>query len=127
MKATIAMVWTISAAAAMMLSAGEVPACEPEDCLPVSVRTQDGAVRQKNKPRKEYRKAVFSVSMHCENCVRKIQDNIAFEKGVKALDVSLDSRTVSIEYDPEKTDADTLAAAIEKLGYEVKEISPENI
>ena len=27
----------------------------------------------------------FKVSMHCRNCVNKIQENIAFEKGVKDL------------------------------------------
>ena len=33
---------------------------------------------------KDIRTAVFKVSqMHCENCERKVKNNIKFEKGVK--------------------------------------------
>ena len=62
---------------------------------------------------------VFSVNLHCENCVKKVQENIPFEKGVKDLKISLDDKTVWVKYDPEKTTKEKLAAAIEKLGYEV--------
>lgn len=61
----------------------------------------------------------FNVSMHCKNCVKKINDNVAFEKGVKDLSVSLDSKTVTVTYDPAKTDVTKLKAALEKLGYKV--------
>lgn len=61
----------------------------------------------------------FNVSMHCKNCVKKINDNIAFEKGVKGLEVSLDSKTVTVTYDPARTDVAKLKAALEKLGYKV--------
>lgn len=62
---------------------------------------------------------VFSVNLHCENCVKKVQENIPFEKGVKDLKVSLDKKTVWVKYDSGKTTKEKLAAAIEKLGYEV--------
>lgn len=74
------------------------------------------------KPRKELKEVTFSVSMHCENCVKKITENISFEKGVKDLEVSLEDRTVRVKYDASKTDSATLAKAIEKLGYEVREL-----
>ena len=61
----------------------------------------------------------FNVSMHCKNCVKKINDNVAFEKGVKDLSVSLDSKTVTVTYDPARTDVAKLKAALEKLGYKV--------
>lgn len=126
MKTRFAIVTVLSASAAMLLSAVDVPAMGQDESLAASSGMQAEILRQAAKPRKEYSKAVFSVSMHCENCVKKIQENIAFEKGVKALEVSLDRHTVYIEYDPEKTDVKTLASAIEKLGYEVREITPEN-
>lgn len=74
------------------------------------------------KPRKELKEVTFSVSMHCGNCVKKITENISFEKGVKDLEVSLADRTVRVKYDASKTDSATLAKAIEKLGYEVREL-----
>ena len=54
-----------------------------------------------------------------EKETKKINDNIAFEKGVKDLSVSLDKKTVTISYDPSKTDEAKLKAALEKLGYTV--------
>ena len=59
----------------------------------------------------------FSVNMHCKNCVAKITDNISFVKGVEDLKVSLDQKTVTITYNPAKTDEATIQKAIEKLGY----------
>lgn len=73
-----------------------------------------------SKPKKELKEVVFTVSMHCENCVKKIKENISFEKGVKGLEVSLDDKTVKITYDPSRTDETKLAGALKKLGYEVE-------
>ena len=65
----------------------------------------------------------FKTSIRCHNCVKKITENISFEKGVKDLSVSLDSKTVKITYDPSKTDEATLAKALEKLGYRVEQVT----
>ena len=51
--------------------------------------------------------------------MKKVQENIAFEKGVKDLHVCLDDQIVSIKYDASKTSEAALKAAIEKLGYPV--------
>lgn len=58
---------------------------------------------------KDIRTAVFKVSqMHCENCERKVKNNIKFEKGVKEFSTDLKTKTVSITYDAEKTNVDKL-------------------
>jgi len=62
---------------------------------------------------------VFDVSMTCENCKKRIEKNIAFEKGVTDMKVDLPAKTVTIEYKENKTDSVKLKNAIEKLGYEV--------
>lgn len=64
-------------------------------------------------------KIVYDVSMTCENCKKRIEKNISFEKGVKDLKVDLPSKTVTIEFQENKTDTTKLRKAIEKLGYEV--------
>lgn len=71
------------------------------------------------KKKGEIRNVTFNVHLHCENCVKKVQENIAFEKGVKGLEVSLEDQTVAIKYDAAKTSEQTLKAAIEELGYPV--------
>ena len=72
------------------------------------------------KKQKKVEEVTFLTYLHCENCKKKVQENIAFEKGVKSLEVSLEDQTIKIGYDPQKTDADKLAKAIEKLGYEAR-------
>ncbi len=63
------------------------------------------------------REAIFQTNLHCKNCAAKIQDNVAFEKGVKDLTIDVDAKTVRIVYNPTKTNVDKLAEAIRKLGY----------
>lgn len=67
--------------------------------------------------------AKFSVSMHCKNCVKKITENMSFEKGVKDLKVDLASKTVTVTFDPKKTTVEKLHAALVKLGYETKTLA----
>lgn len=68
-------------------------------------------------PKKEIRTVTFESNIHCKQCVRKVQENIAFEKGVKSLDVSLEDKRITVGYDASKTSPQALKAAIEKLGF----------
>lgn len=81
----------------------------------------DSAADQKRgrKSKAELKEVTWTVNLHCENCVEKVNENLAFEKGVKDLKVSLEEGTVYIKFDPSKTSEETLAAAMKKLGYEV--------
>ena len=87
-----------------------------------TVVSAEQAVLTDKKPAKkkgEIKEVTFNVHLHCENCVKKVQENIAFEKGVKDLHVCLEDRIVYIKYDSAKTSEDKLKAAVEKLGYKV--------
>ena len=76
-----------------------------------------------NKPSKkkkgEIKEVTFVVEIDCENCAKKIRENVSFEKGVKDLKVTLEDRTVALKYDAAKTSEETLKASIEELGYPV--------
>lgn len=66
----------------------------------------------------DYNKTViFEVSMTCENCKRKIEKNIAFEKGVKAMEVDLALKQVKLTFDTRKTNEQKLINAFEKIDY----------
>lgn len=60
---------------------------------------------------------VFASNVHCDNCAKKIRENVSFEKGVKDLDVSVEGKTVTVTFNPAKTDTLKLKKAINKLGY----------
>ena len=80
----------------------------------------DSSVTVQDKKEKKAETVTFQVSMHCQKCVEKITDNISFLKGVEDLKVSLDQKTVTITYNPAKTNEATLQKALEKLGYSVR-------
>ncbi len=62
----------------------------------------------------------YKVSMDCIGCKIKIEKNIAFEKGVKALDINLDEKIVKVKFNANKNNSQALKAAIEKLQYKVE-------
>lgn len=81
----------------------------------------EAASFQVKKPRK-VQTVTYEVSMHCQKCVDKLTDKLSFLKGVEDLKISLDSKTVTITYNPAKTDEVTLQKAIEKCGYSARKV-----
>ena len=65
---------------------------------------------------------VFATSIHCASCGKKVQENIAFEKGVKDLKIDVPGKTVTVTFNPAKTDTTKLRKAINKLGYDAEVI-----
>lgn len=78
-----------------------------------------------NKKAADLQEVTFVTSMDCDKCVKKINANIAFEKGVKDLKTNLDDRTVYIKFDASKTNKENLKKALEKLGYTAEEITEQ--
>lgn len=70
---------------------------------------------------------VFDVDLHCQGCITKIEKNIAFERGVKDLICNLDDKTVTVVFDPAKTDISRLQAAFAKINKPAKvHTNPDN-
>ena len=82
---------------------------------------------KKQKKNADIREVTFVTTIDCKNCVKKVEANLPYEKGIKDLKVNLDDRTVWIRYEAAKTDKEKLAAAINKLGYEAEEVTPEEV
>ncbi|MDR3326684.1 MAG: heavy-metal-associated domain-containing protein [Prevotellaceae bacterium] len=59
-------------------------------------------------------------NMHGEHCQSIIEKNIGLEKGVKDLKFDLEAQKVTVVYNAQKTNIETLKKAFEKLGYETK-------
>lgn len=76
--------------------------------------------QDKKEKKNDKKEVIFDVSMTCDNCKKKIEKNIAFEKGVSDMKVDLPGKTVMVVYQENKTNQEKLQKAIEKLGYEVK-------
>ena len=77
------------------------------------------------KKKAEIKEVTFKVHLHCANCVKKVRENLSFEKGVKDLHICMEDQIVTLKYDASKTNEETLKKAIVKLGVEVKGVSHE--
>lgn len=67
----------------------------------------------------------IQTNLDCEMCKKKIEDYMAFERGVTAIDADVPTKIVTIEYRPRRTDEEKLVAALKKLGYEAEVIEEE--
>ncbi len=70
--------------------------------------------------------AIFTLTpqMTCQNCENKIKSNLRFEKGVSSIVTNLKGQTVTVTYDPAKTDKTKLISAFKKIGYTASETAP---
>lgn len=64
----------------------------------------------------------IQTNLDCEMCKKKIEDYMAFEKGVTAIEADVPSKIVTIEFRTKRTDEQKLVDAIKKLGYEAEVI-----
>lgn len=63
---------------------------------------------------------ILTCDLHCQGCCDKIMKNIAWEKGVKDIVCDLKTKTVTVTFDPRKTDIPTLLKAFERIGKPAK-------
>ena len=72
---------------------------------------------------KDIKTAVFNTApeMHCNSCENRIKEGLKFEKGVKDIKTDLETKTVTIEYDADKTNVENIVAAFAKINYKATE------
>ena len=70
-----------------------------------------------SKKKKDVRTLVLSADVHCHSCSNKIMENIAFEKGIKDLKVSVPEKKITVKYDASKTNEEAILEAFRKIGY----------
>ena len=63
--------------------------------------------------------------MHCESCEKKIKGNLRFEKGIKNIITDLKAKTVTIEYDADKTNVQNIIKGFKKIKYEATEVKKD--
>ena len=67
----------------------------------------------------------IKTSAICGMCEERIETNIAFEKGVKSVELDDETKIVTIVYKTSKTDPDKLRKAISKLGYDADDVEAD--
>ena len=80
----------------------------------VSIASAQDSKKKSNKATTKF--LVESIS--CENCIKSIEKNIAFEKGVTDMKCDLETKTVEVTYRSDKTSDEKLIAAFKKINRE---------
>ena len=69
-------------------------------------------------------KKTFLTSIHCPNCEKRVLNNVeALGDGVKSVEVNLEKKEVTVEYDANVTNAENLIAGFKKIRVEAKEVT----
>ena len=55
--------------------------------------------------------------MHCSSCPKIIKITLSEMEGVLNVETSLETRKITIEFNPDKTNTQLLIQAIEEIGY----------
>ncbi|TAE30874.1 MAG: heavy-metal-associated domain-containing protein [Cytophagales bacterium] len=63
----------------------------------------------------------IKTSAVCEMCKERIERNLSFEKGVKEAVLDVDTKVVTVKFNPSKTDVNKIKANINKTGYDADE------
>jgi len=67
----------------------------------------------------------IKTSAVCDQCKGRIEQGMAFEKGVKNVVLDVDTKIATITYNPSKTTPDDLRKAISKLGYDADKVAAD--
>lgn len=91
----------------------------------IALSTGIGFAQKQQKKEKKQEVVEFTLNeVICQNCKRKIDNNIAFEKGVTRITYGEDGSTVQVRYRTDRTDPEKLQTAFEKAKLEVVEVKP---
>lgn len=66
-------------------------------------------------------------SVVCNECKERIEHDLAYEKGVRFVEVDLKTKMVTVEYKTTKTDEEKIKKAISKIGYDADEVEADPV
>ena len=67
----------------------------------------------------------IKTSAQTELCKEKIENTLAYEKGVKDVELNLKTKVVTVKYNESKTNYENLLAAITKIGYNADDVKAD--
>ena len=69
----------------------------------------------------------IQTSAICSQCKDRIEQNMAYEKGVVDVVLDLNTKIVTITYKTSKTNPDKLRLAISKIGYDADNVPADKV
>lgn len=84
---------------------------------------------QENRPIEAKKKETITIktSAQCDMCKERIEKALAYTKGVKKSNLEVESKMITVVYNPAKTSPEKLRKAISKAGYDADSIPADTI
>lgn len=54
----------------------------------------------------------------CDMCKETMERELIYEKGIKKVELNVETKMLHVDYNPKKTDVDKIRSAINDLGYD---------
>ena len=67
-------------------------------------------------------KVEIKTSAICDMCKEAIEEDLTFEKGVKSIDLNVDTKIATVVYNSKKTDPNVIRKRITKVGYNADDL-----
>lgn len=64
----------------------------------------------------------IKTSAVCDMCKETMEKHMAFEKGVKKSNLDVESKMLTVTYNPQKTTPEKIRLAVSKSGYDADEV-----
>ena len=68
----------------------------------------------------------IKTSAVCDMCKETIEKAMAFEKGVKKSNLNVDSKYLSVWFNPKKTTSENIRISLTKVGYDADNLPAQN-
>lgn len=76
-------------------------------------------------PEPKTKEIKIQTSAICDMCEERLEKNLAFEKGVKSVELDDKTKVLTIVYKTAKTDPYKLRKAVSKLGYDADDVEAD--
>ncbi len=80
------------------------------------------AQETKKEQKKDSEEIKIKTSAMCNMCKTKIEHDLGMEKGIKSVSLDLDTKIVTVGYDPKKTNPDQIRKDISMIGYDADNV-----
>ena len=67
----------------------------------------------------------IKTSSQCGECKERIEEALAFEKGVKTAELDVKTKIVTVTYKKNKTSPEKIRKAISKVGYDADDVAAD--
>ena len=79
-------------------------------------------VKKNDKKDKKYEVVEIQTSAICGDCKQRLEHDIAFEKGVKSVELDDETKILKIKFKKGKNNKENLKKAITKVGYDADDL-----